>query len=177
MIWSFIKVISHAASESELAAARIVIIQKKEKELKKKEKGRRETDRWLRTIDDLERAMTSMSTLRLNHQINDKSEWLQNIRQINIDVSQPICSSKLQHHYSIAGYDGIPFTRSVQFLQLNENCLEKDCRNVKFFRRDSHTVRHVITPPLAVLLINEKWTYIPKKSLMRLDKTMDKTDF
>ena len=31
--------------------------------------------------------------------------------------------------------------------------------------------------PLAVLLINEKWTYIPKKSLMRLDKTMDKTDF
>ena len=31
--------------------------------------------------------------------------------------------------------------------------------------------------PLAVLLINEKWTYIPKKSLMRLDKTIDKTDF
>ena len=31
--------------------------------------------------------------------------------------------------------------------------------------------------PLAVQLINEIWTYIPKKSLMRMDKTMDKSDF
>ena len=29
----------------------------------------------------------------------------------------------------------------------------------------------------AVTFINEKWTYIPRKSLMRLDKTMDTTDF
>ena len=62
-------------------------------------------------------------------------------------MSQPICGSKLRHHYGIASHDGIPFARSIQFFQLNENCLEKDRRNVKFFRRDSHTVRHVITQP------------------------------
>ena len=31
--------------------------------------------------------MTSTSMLRFNHQIDDKSEWLQNVRQINIDTA------------------------------------------------------------------------------------------
>ena len=49
----------------------------------------------------------------------------------------------------------------------------------KVYEKDAGNLFAVkmLQTPLAVLLINEKWTYIPKKSLMRLDKTMDKTDF
>ena len=55
----------------------------------------------------------------------------------------------------------------------------KGARNLRpvLFSEVLHVPALNQNPPLAVLLINEKWTYIPKKSLMRLDKTMDKTDF